>query len=333
MNRAVSRREVIQTLGYSGLALLLNSCSTYPKGAILDMNEPLQRVAIDTINRGYPTYSITSQGLIGNFTEHKNRLDYTGAAGIDYAPLSAETEIIPIAAGVVVTHNPFNSFGGNSVVIYHGLGYYSYYRHLRENSVRVKATNNVSRDSVIALMGATGSGAKGITHLHLTFRGPWFASLFKLDNYQEKSQYDGGDGVASPWFLDADEFSAMGRHKRLYYPLPQDQQLDQDFALTSQKARKFLDEIFASYPQLKKLTYDLFDKKALSFRDSFRDVADLGIDKEILALYLELSKEKPIIPKADADSIIKTLEGIIRTTLKATAPIKNPKAPPVAAIK
>lgn len=106
----------------------------------------------------------------GKKTSVHGGLDYKGQTG---APVKA------VNAGTVVLRDEF-FFGGNTLVIDHGMGLFSVYMHLSE--FKVATDEKIAKGQVIGLVGMTGR-ATG-PHLHFGFNllgvrvNP--ASLFKL---------------------------------------------------------------------------------------------------------------------------------------------------------
>src|SRR4051812_40082095 len=83
-----------------------------------------------------------------------------GSAGIDYAPHrgAEQTLICPAAAGVVIGHRDSSDVSGMTLTIAHGLGWKTEYAHLDARFVGY-GTGRVERGDVIAIMGASGTGA------------------------------------------------------------------------------------------------------------------------------------------------------------------------------
>ena len=89
----------------------------------IDLSHILNQPATKNSNRKSPLLHRNADWI-----QHYNR-PFLNTAGIDYAPMGAETEIVSIARGAVfkVEDNPT---GGHFVAVHHGMGFYSYYLHL-----------------------------------------------------------------------------------------------------------------------------------------------------------------------------------------------------------
>ncbi len=232
-------------------------------------------------------------------------------------PVDEETKIVPIASGVVTGRVPNDSVSGNFLHVYHGLGFVSLYGHL--NEMLVNPTDIVTRNTVIGIMGNTGSGAIGIVHLHLSLYGPFYTEYLKLEHVQYRSK---GPRALAPYIIDPEELSILGRHKSLPYSLSEDSKLDAEFNMRVKKARKEVDEFLKLFPNIKK---DRFDPYVVSVINKYRNLVDIALDRDIADLYKEVSKENPSIPKQDAERIKKSLEEImVNAVPRFTAPIKEP---------
>ncbi|TAJ91953.1 M23 family metallopeptidase, partial [bacterium] len=87
--------------------------------------------------------------------------------GLDFAPVEYPTEIVPAASGYtyrIVDQDPRGS--GMTIAVFHPFGYLTHYAHLHDRYV--ERQTKVELNNIIAVMGNSGEGAKGITHLHLT---------------------------------------------------------------------------------------------------------------------------------------------------------------------
>jgi len=164
-------------LAFSGLA----SCITTSQPKI-DLSSMLNQPATKVTDRKFPPYGTKADA--GTFGAHRMKPFYN-TAGIDCEPVVNETEIRPVAAGVVVSLSD-NSMGGKMIYINHGIGFASLYAHLKERLV--KEGDFVNRYTPIGIMGSTGTGASKFgTHLHLSAFGPQYTEYLKLDNIQKES--------------------------------------------------------------------------------------------------------------------------------------------------
>ncbi|RJQ20302.1 MAG: M23 family metallopeptidase [Nitrospiraceae bacterium] len=106
----------------------------------------------------------------GKKTSVHGGLDYKGQMG---APVKA------VNAGTVVLRDEF-FFGGNTLVIDHGMGLFSVYMHLSE--FKVSKDEKISKGHVIGLVGMTGRATGPHLHFGFNLQGVRVnpASLFKL---------------------------------------------------------------------------------------------------------------------------------------------------------
>lgn len=119
---------------------------------------------------------ITSQfgvkRIINKKKESRHRgTDYRGKTG---------TPIKSINSGIVeLTDNQF--YGGNTVVINHGLGLYSVYLHLSKTSAR--SGDQINKGDIIGLVGSTGRASGPHLHLSVKLYGESInpESLYELD--------------------------------------------------------------------------------------------------------------------------------------------------------
>ena len=107
--------------------------------------------------------------VICSFKCHKARKPPSALPGTDY-PKKAGTRVFAITSGVVVTSdkNPAGA-EGKSIVVKHGVGFYSHYLHLSE--VEVKVGQRVHAGDTIGRVGNTGASTGAHLHLSLRFRG------------------------------------------------------------------------------------------------------------------------------------------------------------------
>lgn len=100
--------------------------------------------------------------------------------GIDLAPTNGGNPPIYAAkAGTVIVVGNNAALEGNYVMIDHKDGYYTYYGHMVDGSVKVSNGQSVTNQTVIGLMGATGL-ASGV-HLHFEVRKGGQSADFRIN--------------------------------------------------------------------------------------------------------------------------------------------------------
>jgi murein DD-endopeptidase MepM/ murein hydrolase activator NlpD len=99
--------------------------------------------------------------------------------GTDYRAKTG-TPIMSINAGIVALYDD-HFFGGNTVVINHGLGLYSVYLHLSQTSVL--NGDRVKKGDILGLVGSTGRSSGPHLHLSVKLNGESVnpESLYELD--------------------------------------------------------------------------------------------------------------------------------------------------------
>ncbi len=173
------RREFLKTA--VGLVATLAGCATADvalRDSIeIDSRLPPGDVAGRQTARLFP-FNATFAGHLRRIGGDSSGI---GSAGIDYAPHpgAERTLISPVAAGVVIGHRDSHDISGMILTIAHGLGWKSEYAHLEARFVGY-GNGRVERGDIIAIMGASGTGAtRGGTqgplpHVHLNLVGPAF---------------------------------------------------------------------------------------------------------------------------------------------------------------
>jgi len=331
MDGEISRRGFIQgSLAYATLLSGLVGCATSSGGKPLELTSILDQPATRVTNRASPPvmsgYGISRWDFLG----HYHSRNFLGAAGIDYAPISNKTEIVPVASGVVGGYWKGHPIGGNMLFIHHGSGFVSWYVHLEDNNSYekpgdvgfVKLGDVVKRNTVIALMGTTGSGAARFgKHLHLTLIGPSYTKHLDFKNVQE---YDANSPALSKFMIDPEELSVMGRHISLPFQMSEDLELDGRFNFRVEEARRYVADTYKSFPTIQP---PKFSERLKRIAQDVGNV-DFTLDRLILELHRQVSKESPTIPKSDAVKIRTELEDImIHAIPELTAPIKDEKNP------
>jgi murein DD-endopeptidase MepM/ murein hydrolase activator NlpD len=298
----------------AGVAAALGGCAApRPVGPALDLSPELTRPGTPLTGRTFPRIF---HG--GTFAEHRRRPEYRALAGIDYAPAGAETEIVPVAAGVVYGYFS-HPMGGNAVVVHHGLGFVSQYFHLQERTVALG--DLVTRDTVVGLMGATGSGARTVgKHVHLTVLAPFYAAHLQLDDVQ---YFEANDTVSS-YVVDPEEFSVLGRHRALPLARREDAALDERFRVDLREARIEVDRLLRLFPRIQRTRFsERFG--ALVTRVGSR--VDLTLDRDAADLYQSVASDSPGARDADPDRIRASLARIMALTPRFTAPVKDGDRP------
>jgi hypothetical protein len=169
-----------------------------------------------------------------------------GSAGIDYAPHpgAERTLISPVAAGVVIGHRDSLDVSGMTLTIAHGLGWKSEYAHLEARFVGY-GSGRVERGDIIAIMGASGTGAtRGETrgplpHVHVNLIGPEFTPLYRGLVVQPWPQRNPG----YHYLVDAEDFSLAGRATALPYRRRDDDALDLSFLRAHDEAVQYCDDL------------------------------------------------------------------------------------------
>ena len=185
-----------------------------------------------------------------SFRDHIRRIggdsSGIGNAGIDYAPHpgAERTLICPVAAGIVIGHRDSATISGMTITIAHGLGWKSEYAHLEARFVGY-GTGRVSRGDIVAVMGASGTGAgRGGTrgplrHTHLNLWAPAFTPLFQGIEIQPWPNNNPG----YRYLVDAEAFSLGGSATGLPYRRPDDDALDHAFLQTHEAAVRYCDAL------------------------------------------------------------------------------------------
>jgi hypothetical protein len=272
-------------------------------------------------SRGHPPYlSLATHAGTPTFAGHKREGPGRGRAGIDYGllPGEAETEICPVAAGVVIASR--DAEGGAGMVLYvaHGLGWKSEYAHLKARFVRYR--DHVNRRELIALMGASGSGATrggiGVAHhLHLSLFGPAFTPLLTGVDVQHWP-------TARPgwqYVLDPEEFSVGGRDSFLLFSRSEDF-LAHDFS--------FRDTHGAAVDFCDRLLSRLGDAEALKAMSRERWETETAfaynVDQRIWFLWQRLDTGPHPFSPSEVEEYRATLQRFMGTVPRLTAPIVEP---------
>jgi len=128
---------------------------------VVDPESPFWKNYLGNKNEDWVTYGTeiyaAADGLVvdvlSDFKDEESLFDYQKRRTISEPP-------------------PF--FGGNSIVIDHGQGEFSFSCHLKEGSIRVKKGERVKQGQVIARLGATPGGGYWFPHLHFQVQdGPF----------------------------------------------------------------------------------------------------------------------------------------------------------------
>ncbi len=295
------------------MAALLGGRRTPRAGArALDLSPELARPATALTDRSFPEIF---HG--GTFAEHRSRPEYRALAGIDYAPTGEETEIVPVAEGVVYGHFT-HPVGGRVAVIHHGLGFVSQYFHLQERTVGLG--DFVTRDTVIGLMGDTGSGARTAgKHVHLTVLAPFYAAHLQLDDVQH---FEANDTVSS-FVVDPEEFSVLGRHRPLPFARSEDSALDERFRVELREARIEVDRLLGLSPTMRRTR---FSERFGSLVARVGPQIDLTLDRDVWDLD-QAWTESPARASTEADRVDQSLTRIMTLTPRFTAPVKDTGRP------
>lgn len=254
------------------------------------------------------------------FFDHVNRGAGSGVTlgGVDYAPLpDLETEICPVAGGMVVGAHDQNFSGGMELIIAHGLGWKTQYSHLKARFVGYR--DSVSRRDVIALMGSSGWGATrgglGVAiHTHLTLWGPAFTPLFKgvaVQNWTSKNP--GYRNV-----LDPEEFSIGGKEAFLFYPRPEDATHDQAFMAKHLEAVTLCDHL------LDRLGDADTTKAKARERWETETRFDYNVDQRIWFLWQRIEKGPHPFSPSQVEEYRSALLDFMATVPRLTAPIVEP---------
>ncbi len=122
-----------------------------------------------TITSSSWQYPMTNAYVCGNNwgTYYSRRSSRPYHAGLDLASRTGDANVYAAADGKVAATG-YNSANGYFVVIKHSLSgktVYSFYAHLKKNSISVRKNSSIKKGSKIAVYGNTGSSSAG-THLH-----------------------------------------------------------------------------------------------------------------------------------------------------------------------
>lgn len=112
---------------------------------------------------GAPVYAAADGAVVaveGSHPEADSNLRQPGESAQEYMLRVAAAQQQLLAQG-------FEQVGGNYVIIQHANDEYSYYLHLRQNSVLVKAGDTVWRGQQIAALGHSGNSTEPHLHFHL----------------------------------------------------------------------------------------------------------------------------------------------------------------------
>jgi murein DD-endopeptidase MepM/ murein hydrolase activator NlpD len=238
------RREFLRAS--VGLAATLCGCATsgVASQSTIDVDQHLRPGEVG--GRGAAALLPYNATFVGHLRRIGGDSSGIGAAGIDYAPYpgAPQTLICPAAAGVVIGHRDSLNVSGMTLTIAHGLGWKTEYAHLQARFVGY-GTGRVDRGDIIAIMGASGTGAtRGGTqgplyHVHLNLYGPAYTPLYR-------------DFVVQPWpqrprgyqyLVDAEDFSLAGRATALRYRRPEDDDLDRRFLRAHDAAVQYCDDL------------------------------------------------------------------------------------------
>lgn len=255
------------------------------------------------------------------FLNHINRGAGSGAnlGGVDYAPVpgEAETDVCPVAAGVVINSVERSFGGGTFVTIAHGLGWKSEYSHLERRFVRYR--DRVDRRDVVARMGSSGWGAaRGVmgvvVHTHLTLWGPVYTPLFRGVTVQDWPQGNRGFRHA----LDPEPFSLGGRRAPLLYSRAEDAALDERFRQAHLEAVALADMVIDQ----------IGDTEATQSRERTRSEREVGfdyhVDQRLWWLWQRLATGRHPFASAESSSYQARLAALMSTVPRLTAPIVEP---------
>ena len=238
-----SRREFLKAA--LGLACTLGGCGTLGSASQGPVDLASFLPPGDVTGRRAPALLPYNASFVG----HLRRIggdSGIGSAGIDYAPTpgAATTLVCPAAAGMVIGERDSHNVSGMTLTIAHGLGWKTEYAHLDARFVGY-GTGRVERGDVIAIMGASGTGAtRGGTqgrlyHLHLNLYSPAFTPLYRALIVQPWPERTPG----YRYLVDAEDFSLGGRATSLSYRRAADDDLDRRFGVTHDAAVRYCDEL------------------------------------------------------------------------------------------
>lgn len=113
---------------------------------------------------------LKNRKIISNFQPYYRQDAKTSRAhsGIDY---KGDSKTIYCFYNGTVSATGYNASTGNYIEIKHsnkGTTFYSYYFHLKNNSIKVKKGNNVTAGAAIATMGSTGQSSGDHLHFQIT---------------------------------------------------------------------------------------------------------------------------------------------------------------------
>ena len=134
---------------------------------------PIENFIITTSKFGYRDPVYNSQGIQISGGKSHSGIDLCGSLG---------SNVMAVKEGEV-THAGWQSGYGNCVEIKHtneqGNSFYSFYAHMRDNSIRVQKGQNVLTGQIIGTQGSTGNSTGD--HLHFEIRTNSGSNQYAID--------------------------------------------------------------------------------------------------------------------------------------------------------
>lgn len=184
----------IATTSDAGLVLAMDVGTTHVTAAAGDVSASATVQVVQPLGLQWPLPGVENQDyILLNYVDHGGPGDiedyhcglksYDGHQGIDialksFAQMDTGVAILAAAAGVVAEvhdgefdrNTSWDNGGGfaNHVALQHDGGWYTYYGHMRKNSVAVALGDAVQAGDTLGLVGS--SGTSDLPHLHLEMR-------------------------------------------------------------------------------------------------------------------------------------------------------------------
>lgn len=137
----------------------------------IDCKIPVLRAGAHYLNSGFGKRTLDGKKSVHNGVDLVGGTD--DAAATDYV-IAFESGIVTSVRDDISGKTPSQ---GNSVVINHGGGFYSYYYHLKKGSAVVRAGAPVTRGDTLAYMGNTGNSTGAHLHFAMKKNGAWIDPL------------------------------------------------------------------------------------------------------------------------------------------------------------
>jgi hypothetical protein len=190
-NPHLSRRDILKLLGIGTALGALEGCVPASHSQLEDkvsLRPPVVPGQKNIERKGAELHFVGTTGKYGSYDTHRF---YNAVGGMDFA--ISDADIYPVASGLV-TGVAYGEISGNFITVSHG-AWKSIYGHLQQPLVSQGTI--VTRRERIGIGGRTGTGGRGLLHLHLSIAStPQIANLMNLvwdltpDNYAHFNPVD-----------------------------------------------------------------------------------------------------------------------------------------------